>query len=235
MNISIPPSTVTTSAATIAQQAPSANKTQLARSTRKVVDIPTRMFHWLFAFCFVGAYVTADGESFRLLHVTLGYTMAGLLGFRLVWGLIGPRHARLGVLARKLSGTFGWLKSFRTLKSLSDIKWQQGQNILMALAVAALLLTVIPITLTGYATYNEWGGKWLQHIHEAVGEFYLFLVIAHLVLIAMLSLLRWKNQAMPMVTGRTSGPGPDLIKKDGKIVGGLLLLGVLSWWIYQFV
>ncbi|MDP3835815.1 MAG: cytochrome b/b6 domain-containing protein, partial [Hydrogenophaga sp.] len=50
--------------------------------TRLVIDAPTRMFHWLFALSFVGAYRTADGERWRLLHVTLGYTLAGLLAFR---------------------------------------------------------------------------------------------------------------------------------------------------------
>ena len=29
---------------------------------RRVVDAPTRMFHWLFALSFVGAYLSADGE-----------------------------------------------------------------------------------------------------------------------------------------------------------------------------
>jgi hypothetical protein len=54
---------------------------------------PTRMFHWLFALSFLGAYVTADGERWRALHVTLGYTLAGLLAFRLLYGLFGPRPA----------------------------------------------------------------------------------------------------------------------------------------------
>ena len=61
--------------------------------SRLVTDAPTRMFHWLFALSFVGAYLTADGERWRLLHVTLGYTMAGLLGFRVLYGLLG--HALL--------------------------------------------------------------------------------------------------------------------------------------------
>jgi hypothetical protein len=64
-------------------------------ATRRTVDAPTRVMHWLMALSFLGAYVTADGERWRLLHVTLGYTLAGLLAFRVVWGLIGPRHARL--------------------------------------------------------------------------------------------------------------------------------------------
>jgi len=53
---------------------------------RRVTDAPTRMFHWLFALSFVGAYATADGESWRALHVTLGYTMVGLLVFRVLYG-----------------------------------------------------------------------------------------------------------------------------------------------------
>ena len=65
------------------------------RPTRRVTDAPTRVFHWLFALCFAGAYLTADGERLRLLHVTLGYTLAGLLAFRVLYGLFGPRQVRL--------------------------------------------------------------------------------------------------------------------------------------------
>jgi cytochrome b len=57
-------------------------------------DAPVRVFHWLMALCFAGAYATAEGESWRLVHVTLGYTLAGLVAFRIVWGFIGTRHAR---------------------------------------------------------------------------------------------------------------------------------------------
>ena len=63
---------------------------------RLVTDAPTRMFHWLFALSFLGAYLTADGERWRMLHVTLGYTVAGLLAFRVLYGFFGPRQAGLG-------------------------------------------------------------------------------------------------------------------------------------------
>ena len=36
------------------------------------------------------------------------------------------------------------------------MNWRQGQNILMAAAILALLLLVLPLTLSGYATYNDW-------------------------------------------------------------------------------
>ena len=92
------------------QTYPSSNTTTasaprtVAKPGRLVTDAPTRMFHWLFALSFVGAYLTADGEHWRLLHVTLGYTMAGLLLFRLLYGVFGPRQASLGLMWRKLAG-----------------------------------------------------------------------------------------------------------------------------------
>jgi cytochrome b len=83
--------------------------------SRRVTDAPTRVFHWLFALCFTGAYLSAESERWRLVHVTLGYTFAGLLVFRLVWGLIGPRQARLSLMARKLSGLRTWFDGLLAL------------------------------------------------------------------------------------------------------------------------
>jgi cytochrome b len=218
---------------TTAQAAPAA-----ATPGRRVTDAPTRMFHWLFALSFLGAYVTADGESWRLLHVTLGYTMAGLLVFRVLYGLFGPRHAGLGLLWRKLAGAPAWLRSLAQSRSAAGINWRQGQNLLMALAVVALLLMVLPLTLSGYATYNDWGdflgGDWLEEVHEFFGEAFLFVVLAHLALIAGLSLLRRKNQALPMLTGRIAGKGPDLVQKNRVWLAALLLLAVLAFGAWEW-
>ena len=73
-------------------------------ATRRVVDAATRTLHWLMALSFTGAYITADGERWRLVHVTLGYTLAGLVVARLLWGVFGPRQVRMSVLWRKLPG-----------------------------------------------------------------------------------------------------------------------------------
>ncbi len=205
---------------------------------RRVTDAPTRMFHWLFALSFLGAYVTADGESWRLLHVTLGYTMAGLLVFRVLYGLLGPRQAGLGLMWRKLAGAPAWLRSLAPGGSPAGINWRQGQNLLMALAVVALLLLVLPLTLSGYASYNNWGdflgGDWLEDVHEFFGEAFLSVVLAHLALIAGLSLLRRKNQALSMLTGRIDGKGPDLVQKNRVWLATLLLLAVLAFGAWEW-
>jgi cytochrome b len=210
-----------------------------------VVDAPTRVFHWLFALSFLGAYLTADGERFRLLHVTLGYTMAGLLVFRVLYGLLGPRQAGLALLWRKLSGFRPWAQSLKSaVNTTADVdaspavNWRQGQNLFMALAIVALLVLVVPLTLSGYATYNEWGdflgGDWIEDVHEFFGNTVLAVVLAHIAAIVGLSVLRRKNLAAPMVTGRADGPGPDLAKRNHAWLAALLLGAVLTYWSWEW-
>jgi cytochrome b len=205
-------------------------------ASRRVVDATTRMLHWLMALSFTGAYLTADGERWRLVHVTLGYTLAALVVGRLVWGLLGPRQVRLSVLLRKLQGLPGWLKSLPAVRSLDSLlpAWRQGQNLLMALVVALILALVIPLTLSGYAVWDEWGGEWLEEVHEFFGNTMLIVVLAHVGLIAFLSLLRRKNQALPMLTGRATGLGPDLAKRNHGLLAVLLLACVLAFWTWQW-
>src|SRR5690606_37588088 len=76
-----------------------------------VWDVPVRVFHWLLVLCFAGAWLTAESEHWRLVHVTLGYTMAGLLAFRVLWGLVGTRYARFASFVRGPRAVIGYLKS----------------------------------------------------------------------------------------------------------------------------
>lgn len=209
-----------------------------ATATRRVIDAPTRMFHWLLALCFVGAYASGDSEHWRALHVTLGYTMAGLLGFRLLYGLFGPRHARLSLLWRRLRSMPQWLRSFTRPQLLTPGHWRQGQNLLMAAAVAALLALVLPLALSGYATDAQWaevfGGEAFEALHEFFANALLTVVLLHLGLIAALSLLRGKNQAQPMLSGRIDGNGPDLVKHNHAWLAALLLIAVLAFGAWQW-
>ncbi|MES2632061.1 MAG: cytochrome b/b6 domain-containing protein [Pseudomonadota bacterium] len=219
-------------------RATAAASSATAARGRLVIDAPTRMFHWLFALGFLGAWVTADGERFRLLHVTLGYTMLGLLAFRVLYGVFGPRQARLSALFRKASGIGAWLRAaFTAFTSGSPgaVNWRQGQNLLMGIAVVALLVIVLPLTLSGIGTYNEWlGGDAFEDVHEFFGNAMLAVVLSHLGLILALSILRRRNQAMPMITGRMPGNGPDLVQRKRTWLAALLLLAVLSYGAWEW-
>ena len=108
----------------------------------------------------------------------------------------------------------------------------------MALAVVALFAIVVPLAVSGYGSYNEWsdvlGGDWLEELHEFFGEALLTVVVTHLALIAVLSVLRRKNQALPMLTGRVEGAGPDLVKRNRAWLAGLMLVAVLAFAAMQW-
>lgn len=209
--------------------------------TRRVVDAPVRMFHALFALSFLGAYLTAESERWRALHVTLGYTLAGLLAFRVVYGLIGPRPAGLALLWRKLGGARAWWGSMRAglaERRLGTLPWRQGQNLLMALAVFSLIVLALPLTLSGIAGYNEWGGSRagdaLEELHEFFGNAMLAVVLVHVSLVALLSVLRRRNMALPMLTGRVVGAGPDLVPRPRAGLAALVLGAVLAFGAWQW-
>ena len=205
---------------------------------RRVIDAPTRMFHWLFALTFIGAYVTAESEHWRLLHVTLGYSFAGLFGFRLLYGLLGPRQVGIGLLVRKLSAGPAWLRSILASRSPFKANWRQGQNLAMALVTALMMSMVVPLALSGYATYNEWGGSFISHlleeVHEFFGNAFLAVVLTHLGLLALLSVLRRQNQALPMISGWQPGAGPSPVKHNRSWLAALLLFSVLAFGVWHW-
>jgi cytochrome b len=58
----------------------------------KVWDPLVRVFHWSLVFLFLLAFITED--DWLDLHVLAGYAVSFLIGFRLLWGLVGTRNAR---------------------------------------------------------------------------------------------------------------------------------------------
>ena len=59
-------------------------------------------------------------------------------------------------------------------------------------------------------------------------------MLLHLALRAGLSLLRRSNLALPMLTGRTPGKGPDVIEKNRGALALVLLLAVLAFGAWQW-
>jgi hypothetical protein len=80
----------------------------------------------------------------------------------------------------------------------------------------------------------EWLGMGdaLEEVHELFANAALALVAAHLALIALLSVLRRRNLARPMLTGRAEGAGPDLVKTNRSwlaVVVVVVCLGFVGW------
>lgn len=195
-----------------------------------VWDFPVRVFHWLMVLSFLGAYVTAESERWRLLHVTLGYTMAGLVAFRLLWGLIGTRHARFTDFVRGPRAALRYLGGLMRGRPEHHV----GHNPAAALAIVALLVLTALTALSGWSTYNELGGQWLEEAHEAAANLMLAVVFVHVAGVLLGSWLHRENLVRAMVTGRKPGAPEDSIRNAWHMVGTLMLMAVLGFWWLQW-
>lgn len=175
----------------------------------KVWDPLVRIFHWSLVCSFAVAWLSAD--EFETVHVWMGYTVAALVSFRVVWGVIGTRHARFSDFIYRLSTVKSYL---RTLLSGSP-KHYVGHNPAGGLMVVALLAGLGFLTFTGMLTIAADGegplantplaglsGNWTEEIHELFANFILLLVLLHIGGVVVSSLLHRENLVRAMVTGR---------------------------------
>lgn len=195
-----------------------------------VWDVPTRVFHWLLVLSFAGAYLTAESERWRLVHVTLGYTMGGLLAFRLLWGVVGTRYARFGNFVRGPAAVLTYLRSLLQGRP----EHHTGHNPAGALAIVVLLVLGAVTVLTGWADYSEIGGDWLEELHEGAANIMLTVVGLHVAAVLVSGWLHHENLVRAMITGRKQGASAEGIRQPWRVLGLLLLLGVFAFWVLQW-
>jgi len=196
----------------------------------RVWDAPTRVFHWLLVFSFAGAYLTSESERWSLVHITLGYTLGGLIAFRLVWGFVGTRYARFTSFVKGPSEVLQYAKSMATLKPKHFV----GHNPLGAVAIVLLIVSGIAIVVTGYAAFNEIGGEWVAGLHEVSANAMLVLVGIHIAGVAAASWLHQENLVRAMVNGFKQGKAADGISRVWVSVAVLLMAAVLGFWYLQW-
>jgi len=180
---------------------------------RRVWDIPTRLFHWALVISVTIGWLLGENMSFSNInwHFWLGYTTGGLIVFRLIWGIIGPPHARLSTL-------FPSPREIRTY--LSHVLERRpsgvaGHNPLGALSVLALLATLTLQVVTGlFSESDDFFSSGpladtvpnsfvllANEVHEASSGILITLIGLHVG--ALLFYLIWKRENLirPMITG----------------------------------
>ncbi len=196
----------------------------------RVWDVPVRVFHWLLVLCFAGAFLTAESERWRLVHVTLGYTVAGLVLFRLLWGLVGTRHARFASFVRAPQAVWRYLGSL--LRGTPE--HHLGHNPAGGWAIVALLLGCALLAASGWASYNDIGAGWLEELHEALGKGVLLLVGVHVGAVLVSSHLHGENLVGALFTGRKRGEPAQGIARAWTGLGAALAAAVLLFWYSQW-
>jgi cytochrome b len=92
--------------------------------------------------------------------------VAGLIAFRLLWGFVGGGHARFADFLPTPT------QSHRLPESLMNGEPQHyvGHNPAGAVAIFLLLGFGITAAASGWATYNEFGGHFMEELHEVAAN-----------------------------------------------------------------
>ncbi|MGE5669587.1 MAG: cytochrome b/b6 domain-containing protein [Betaproteobacteria bacterium] len=191
-----------------------------------VWDLPVRVFHWLLAISFAGAYVTSGYDHLRYVHVTFGYTVAVLITFRLVWAIIGTRYARLSSFSYGPQAVRDYLGSLRTRSPRHYV----GHNPAGSWAIYAIVALGLFTAGTGYARYNHLVGKWIGEVHEVAGNVMLGIVVAHIFGVLVSSFLHRENLAKAMLTGYKSGHPGQAIRTTRWVTAVLLAGFIAAFW-----
>lgn len=171
-----------------------------ARNTAKTVkvwDPLVRLFHWSLAACIFGAFLVEEGDT---AHQWLGYTALGLIAFRVLWGLVGTRHARFSDWVRGPRAVATYLRERLSGRSQRRL----GHNPAAAVMILLLMAGVAAVGLTGWMQTLDayWGAEWLEELHEALAYGLLALIGVH-VLAAIVESVHYRdNLIAAMVHGR---------------------------------
>ena len=173
----------------------------------------TRLWHWVLVLAVTVSWSFGRFMSFDTIqwHFYLGYLILGLIVFRCLWGVVGPRPARFSSLLTTPGKLFGYLRHVGQRKPSGT----PGHNPLGSLSVILMLLAITAQAVSGlfiesddFFEYGPLAGyvteatvsrlTWWHHLNA---DIILALVVLHVS--AILFYLIWKNENLikPMITG----------------------------------
>lgn len=206
-----------------------ANATESQGSPQvRVWDRFVRVFHWALVAAFTAAYFLSEDETLTW-HTWAGYTVAALVLARIVWGFIGPRHARFTDFVYRPSTVLAYLKNLVLFRADRYL----GHSPAGGMMTVALLLSLLLTTVSGMAYYGtraetdgiatfvsrgvlglqpvapalykgemrDRGDHDVKEIHELFGDISLILIFAHIGGVVLASFAHRENLARAMVTG----------------------------------
>ncbi|MCP5145166.1 MAG: cytochrome b/b6 domain-containing protein [Gammaproteobacteria bacterium] len=216
----------------------------MSEQKRLVWDIPLRLFHWLLVFSIAGSYYSAQpGSPIMQWHLWLGYWTIGLVLFRIIWGLVGPRHARFSHFLPTPGRLFAYIRGIFDGTGGQTV----GHNPLGSLMVIVMLILVGVQAGTGmFATEDIiWTGPYFPAVssdmadkltgwHHLNFDFIMVVVGVHIAAILFYLLVKKQNLVRPMITGKKDAavvPESEEIKSS-QLLKAVVVIAICALAVY---
>ena len=173
-----------------------------------VWDRSVRLFHCSLVAGFTIAHFT-EGDLLNL-HVWAGYLVGLLIVARVLWGFVGPSHARFSDFIYDPTTTVRWrdFVRFRGQRYLGHSPGGGAMVVILLIFVAATVVTGLVVyggdqqagPLAGM--FSKETGEAMEGVHELIANITLALVLMHVSAVVLASFVHHENLARAMVTGR---------------------------------
>lgn len=194
-----------------------------------VWDLPVRLFHVLLGLTLVGAVIIAntvdDDSALFSAHMLLGLVMLFMVVLRIVWGLVGTRHARFSDFVFGPRAVLGYLRAAIAGRA----ERHAGHNPGSSVAIFAMLSLVLAVGGSGVLLAG--GNRDLEDVHGVLSWLLVAAVGAHLLGVLLHTIKQRENITMSMIDGRKEVPPEKAIPSARPVVGlvFLVLVGLWSW------
>ncbi|MGD8243302.1 MAG: cytochrome b/b6 domain-containing protein [Desulfobacterales bacterium] len=187
---------------------------QLSGACHRVLvwDLPTRLFHWFLVGLVVLTVATGKiGGNAMTYHLWGGFAILALVLFRVLWGLVGGRHARFRDFVQGPRAVMAYASSLFG----RDAQRCLGHNPLGGWSILALLLVLLIQAATGLfanddiltegplaVQVSKAASDTLTRVHRLNQNALLILVAIHVAAVFFYLVGKRENLIIPMVTGR---------------------------------
>lgn len=193
----------------------------------------TRLFHWVLVVVFSVSLATGLLADIDIMtwHLYSGYTLLGLLIFRMLSGLVGRDYSRFGRFPLSPRAVPRYLRGAETFPGHNPLgAW------MIVFMLAALLTQVLSGMLTTddfftegpwvYLAEDEWTGL-AGSIHRSLYWVLIGMVVLHLCAIAFYRWRKGEDLLTPMISGRRQMSGEQVAAENMPVLQ-LLILALLS-------